>query len=185
MTEEVKNKIISAAESLLKDNEYKDISIRQVAVLSGISIGTFYRYINSKEELLEYLKIKFDQEVYNALLNQTKKKTSQEKIEIFFDTYINCITKYNYKFFIFFIPTLLEKQSFTSESNNLDLLRQYIKEACKNKKFNEEYSQDYIFRTLSSFFMGTIFNWCFSMGKSDLKNDFFSAFDTLINKFQN
>ena len=185
MTEQIKDKIISTAESLLKENEYKDISIRQVAVLSGISIGTFYRYINSKEELLEYLKTKFDQEVHDTLLNQTKEKTSQEKIKIFFDTYINCITKYNYKFFIFFIPSLLERQNFTSKSNNLDLLREYINEACENDKFNVNYPQDYIFRTLSSFFMGTVFNWCFSMGKSDLKHDFFPTFDTLINKFQN
>ena len=71
MTKKTKDKIIFTAESLLESNEYKDISIREVAFLSGISIGTFYRYMNSKEELLEQLKIKFDQKVYNTLLKQT------------------------------------------------------------------------------------------------------------------
>ena len=56
MTKKTKDKIILTAESLLKNNEYKDISIRDVALLSGISIGTFYRYMNSKEELLEYFR---------------------------------------------------------------------------------------------------------------------------------
>ena len=185
MTKKTKDKIILTAESLLKNNEYKDISIRDVALLSGISIGTFYRYMNSKEELLEYLKKKFDQEVYSTLLKQTKQKNPQEKISIFFDTYINCITKYNYKFFVFFIPSLLEKQDFISQSKNLCLLRQYIEEAYENEIFNKEYSKNYIFRTLLSFFMGTIFNWCFSMGKLDMKEDFFPNFNTLINKFKN
>ncbi|ACZ10350.1 Bacterial regulatory proteins, tetR family [Sebaldella termitidis] len=185
MTKKTKDKIIFTAESLLESNEYKDISIREVAFLSGISIGTFYRYMNSKEELLEQLKIKFDQKVYNTLLKQTKGKNPIEKILIFFDTYINYITKYNYKFFVFFIPTLLEKQDFISQSKNLCLLKQYIEEAYESDGFNDIYSQDYIFRTLSSFFIGTIFNWCFSMGKSDMKKDFFSNFDTLISKFKN
>ena len=124
MTKKTKDKIIFTAESLLESNEYKDISIREVAFLSGISIGTFYRYMNSKEELLEQLKIKFDQKVYNTLLKQTKGKNPIEKILIFFDTYINYITKYNYKFFVFFIPTLLEKQEFIYQSKNLCLLKQ-------------------------------------------------------------
>ena len=181
----IKNKIISTTESLFKNNEYGDISIRQVASLSGISIGTFYRCINSKEELLELLNIKLNQKVYNDLLNLTKDKNSLEKIRIFFDTYINYITEYNYKFFSLFISLALENQNLIFSSKTLDLLKKYVKEAYENNDFNKNYSEEHILKSFSAFFLGIILNWCFSMGKSDMKKDFFSNFDTLISKFKN
>ena len=148
----IKNKIISTTESLFKNNEYGDISIRQVASLSGISIGTFYRCINSKEELLELLNIKLNQKVYNDLLNLTKDKNSLEKIRIFFDTYINYITEYNYKFFSLFISLALENQNLIFSSKTLDLLKKYVKEAYENNDFNKNYSEEHILKSFSAFF---------------------------------
>ncbi len=179
----IKNKIISTTESLFKNNEYGDISIRQVASLSGISIGTFYRCINSKEELLELLNIKLNQKVYNDLLNLTKDKNSLEKIRIFFDTYINYITEYNYKFFSLFISLALENQNLIFSSKTLDLLKKYVKEAYENNDFNKNYSEEHILKSFSAFFLGIILNWCFSMGKSDIKNDFSPTFCILVDRF--
>lgn len=180
----IKDRILTTTESLFKDNHYEDISIRQIVSLSGISIGAFYRYINSKEELLEYLSVKFNQEIQDSLLKQTKNKNSLEKIYTFFDIYINRIIKYNYKYSCSFISLELEKQSMIFSSGVLTHLKKYVKEAYDNSYFSKKYPEDQIFSTFSSFFMGTVLNWCFSTGKSDLKHDFFKTFNILIDKFK-
>lgn len=181
---EIRNKIISTAESLFKNSDYEDISIRQVASLSEISIGAFYRCINSKEELFEHLYTKFRQDMHETLSELTKDKNPLENIQIFFDTYINYIIKYNYKFSSFFITLALEKPNMILSSENSVILNQYIKEAFEDNIFNEEFSQEHISNSLITLFMGSVLNWCFSMGKSNIKNDFSSAFYILIDKFR-
>lgn len=59
-TDSKKKEIIAIALSCLKDSSCKDLSIRQICAKGNISIGTFYHYFKTKEELLTAIMLKYD-----------------------------------------------------------------------------------------------------------------------------
>ena len=59
------NKILDVADKILREEGYKELSVRKVANLCGIAVGTFYLYFPSKDDL-----------VANAILRSWKKVLS-------------------------------------------------------------------------------------------------------------
>ncbi|HUH52731.1 MAG TPA: TetR/AcrR family transcriptional regulator [Microbacteriaceae bacterium] len=49
--EKRRRKILDTAYELLKDSEYDQIQIRDVAAAAGVALGTLYRYFSSKDQL--------------------------------------------------------------------------------------------------------------------------------------
>ncbi len=182
---ELKNKIITIAEEVFRENDYQDISIRDVSHLAGISVGSFYRYIGSKEELFRIFHYKLGEQIEEILSKKAPNKTGIEKIDFLFDTYINLILEHDYKFTAFFLALSLEKKEFISPPGILhSFLKDYVGEAFIHGEFNDRYNLDYIFKTLFSSIRGTVFDWCICKGNSDLKNNFKQTFNILINEFR-
>lgn len=50
-----RQRILDAAKSLLKVNDYESIQIRDVAAEANVALGTLYRYFSSKEHLYAYV----------------------------------------------------------------------------------------------------------------------------------
>ncbi|MFJ6415591.1 TetR/AcrR family transcriptional regulator [Paeniglutamicibacter sp. NPDC091659] len=50
-----RQRILDAARSLLKVNDYESIQIRDVAAEANVALGTLYRYFSSKEHLYAYV----------------------------------------------------------------------------------------------------------------------------------
>jgi AcrR family transcriptional regulator len=46
-----RQRIVDAARSLLEEQEYEQIQIRDVAATAGVALGTLYRYFSSKDHL--------------------------------------------------------------------------------------------------------------------------------------
>ena len=183
--DELKNKIITIAEGLFRENNYKDVSIREISNLAGISIGSFYRHIGSKEKLFELFHYKLKNDLTNTIIIKTSNQIGIKKIEVLLDTYIDIILEYGYKCTALFLILSLEKKAFSTPPKTLyTFLRNYVDEAAKNGEFNENYDTDYIFKALYSSIRGTVFDWCTYKGTSDLKGDFLLTFDILINKFK-
>ena len=75
-----KTKIIEAAEELFLTNDFKDISIRKICTLAGVSYGSFYHQIKSKENLLVMIRENAVKEGEKIFLKEMENKSS---IEIF------------------------------------------------------------------------------------------------------
>lgn len=48
---ETKQKILDVANALIMEKEYEEITMAEIALAAGVSIGGLYHYFNSKEEL--------------------------------------------------------------------------------------------------------------------------------------
>ena len=181
----IKNKIISITESLFIENGYDDVRIREISALAEISIGSFYRYFESKEELFKLFHHKIREQIIDIITVEITNKNGIDKMKILFNTYVDFILKYGYKFISFFISLTLEKNSFMSPPKTLHTFLQcYIDEAVQNSELDDKYNSDYIFETLISTFEGSVFNWCISKGETDLKDNFMLTFNILINEFK-
>ena len=60
LSEEKKNRIVEKCYDLFIDLPYEEITIREIVKSVGISIGSFYKYFDDKEDLYLYLMVKIE-----------------------------------------------------------------------------------------------------------------------------
>ena len=53
MGSNTKEKILAAAEKLFVENDHEEISVRKICSVAGVSNGSFYHHIGSKENLFK------------------------------------------------------------------------------------------------------------------------------------
>lgn len=80
--EQRRDDILSAARSLLVEKGYYNISMRQIANLSELGVGTIYSYFSSKEEIYAYLSEEVFEIIFQLLLSAEESTDSPvEKIK--------------------------------------------------------------------------------------------------------
>lgn len=83
LKDEVRERILSEALKEFKEKSFKDVSIRSIAKKSNTSVGNFYKYFQSKDDLYENI----IGDVYGKLMdyiNQFNKVKLNEKSEVIF-----------------------------------------------------------------------------------------------------
>jgi AcrR family transcriptional regulator len=61
-----RERLVQAADKLFRDRGYKEVSVPAIAQAAGVSIGTFYRYFENKEELFTLLLSRVFWSMYQA-----------------------------------------------------------------------------------------------------------------------
>ena len=183
---ETKNKIITAAEELFKEKDYEDITIREICQLADISIGAFYRHMESKEKVFKAFHVKLGAEVMTKVLERTDNKSPVEKIIIIINIYLDLILRNGYKFVKYFLSLSLDNEAFASAPGALNtFLKVYINEAFESGEFKTEYDIEYVYRAFSSTLRGATFDWCLNAGKNDLYTEYSATLRILLDEFMN
>ncbi|GFN34988.1 TetR/AcrR family transcriptional regulator [Tepidimicrobium xylanilyticum] len=77
---EKRNKIIDAAYDLFIENDYKDVSIRNITNKAGISIGSFYQYFYDKDDLYLYIMTEIEKKIYARHKERTEQYLTDPEI---------------------------------------------------------------------------------------------------------
>lgn len=67
LIEDPKNLILEQARTILEKEGYAKLNMRQIAKLSGVSVGTVYNYFPTKKDLVIFLMIEHWERYYNRL----------------------------------------------------------------------------------------------------------------------
>ena len=67
-----KEKILSAAEKLFMENDHEDVSVRRICAAAGVSNGSFYHHIGSKENLIKMIYYSSDEMGIKIFLQKSK-----------------------------------------------------------------------------------------------------------------
>lgn len=180
-----KTKIIEAAEELFLTNDFKDISIRKICTLAGVSYGSFYHQIKSKENLLVMIRENAVKEGEKIFLKEMENKSPVEKIIFISNLYIDYIIRYGYKVSGYFMVLVVENPLFASPPGALRFLPELINEAIAAKEFDSKHDVGYIYRAILSVLRGSVFEWCANKGENDLKADVSKTFSFLIDNLRN
>lgn len=180
-----KEKILKAAQKLFSENDFDQVSIKQVCELANVSNGSFYHQIGSKENLIRELYLSICEKAITKLVKIIKGKNSIEKILALVEVHVEYTLLYKYKFSKQLFLLSLRSENPESEPNILyDFLEQYIAEAFQEGLFSEDYNKEHILMTLISVMNGFSYEWCVTDGKLDLKEKVFSAITFLIEKYK-
>jgi TetR/AcrR family fatty acid metabolism transcriptional regulator len=84
---ETKNRIYDAAIDLMDRKGFENITIADISKEAGVSVGAFYHYFNSKDDILAEIFQRADEYFSTEVVSGLKKKSTPEQIVEYFDHY--------------------------------------------------------------------------------------------------
>mgnify|MGYP002869022502 CR=1 FL=1 len=94
---ETKQRLLDAADALVKEKGFDDMSVDDIVTACGVAKGTFYHYFESKADLLVYL----TRAPYDELKRKfaaTEGKPYLERLRAFMREWFRMVEKYNLHF---------------------------------------------------------------------------------------
>jgi TetR/AcrR family fatty acid metabolism transcriptional regulator len=164
---DTRNRIYSAAIELMEHKGFENITIAEISRKSNVSVGAFYHYFESKNDILAEIFRKADDFFSTEVVGIIEGKPTSEKITEFFIQYAKFnaangvdTTKHLFspdvKFFI--------KKNRPMHS----LLAGIIREGQERGELRNDMTAEELERDLAVMGWGTIFEWNLRDGKFDL-----------------
>ena len=171
---------------LMEKYGFNEMTIQDIHKKAGISVGTFYHYYNTKEDVFFELYRKadefFEKEVIPHLEQDTR--TFTEKVILFFKYY----AQFNETHGIEFSKHLYSPKNtmFIKENRFMvTLLRDLIEAGQNSGEFTGTWSAREIANYLFIFSRGLIFDWCIHDGTYDLSETIIPDMKMLMTIFMN
>lgn len=103
LIDDPRNLILGQARTFLEKEGYAKFNIRQIAKLSGVSVGTVYNYFPTKKDLVTYLMIEYWDRYYDRLDEIDREEKNfyvklgriYEELTVFVDTFKEVWLKVN------------------------------------------------------------------------------------------
>lgn len=184
--EETKNKIVKATMEIMEKSGFNNMTIQEINERAGVSVGTFYHYFKTKEDVFYELYRKadnyFEEEVERRLY--AKDLTTRERIVYYFSLY----AQFNHHNGLEYIRQLYNTNNkfFIAKGRYMnDLLQKIVLEGMVKGEITKEMSPEDVTNQLFMLARGIVFDWCLHEGDYDLEQVMTSYFGRIIPTFQN
>ena len=177
--EATRMRIFCAARDLLRKLEYERITIKDIVSRAKVSVGTFYLYFHTKEEIFFEMHQESDKFFVSELLPTLNGKTTEEKVLAFFDFYARLFLRSGG------LP--LVKGMFSPNNKCLlrdapgsipRMLRDIFMEGVRRGDLQDDMTPD----KAASFFLMTVRGLLFSWGVSDGEYDLVATMNAFVRK---
>ncbi len=167
--EATKEKIIQATMALMEKFGFADMTIQDIHKKAGISVGTFYHYYSTKEDVFFELYRKADEYFKKEVLPDLEEgnRSCVEKIILFFKHY----GVFNESHGIEFSKHLYSpnnKMFIDQDRFMISLLLNIVKEGQESGEISQARDAEDIMKFLLIFSRGLIFDWCIHDGDYNL-----------------
>lgn len=159
--------IYNAAMSLVEKEGFKNITVRKICEKAGVSIGSFYNYFNSKEDILNEIFKKADNFFLNVVANNLDGENAKEKIVKFFIYYAEYCKR----------DKLDQLKQIYNTSNPMfikkgrpmqEVLKKVVEEGIEKGELITDMTPDEVVKFFFIALRGVIFDWCLHDGSYDL-----------------
>jgi len=177
--QKTKEKIYKTSIKLFRSKGFDNVTIKEIALSANISVGLFYNYYKSKNDILNQQFIIAD-EIFNEFMkNGVKGNTVKEKIKSYMIFYIDFVINQPYDFTKILYNnnnTLFIKKGRSMQT----LLDPILEEGFRNKEITVDMKISEINEYLYQAMRGLIFHWCLHNGNFDLHQRAEKYLDLLI-----
>lgn len=179
-----KNRVYKIAIELMEKKGYDNIKIEDICGAAGVSVGSFYNYFKSKNDILIEIYKRADEYFHDEVVAKLISIHSLDKIVEYFDYY----AKYNESVGIDTMKQLYNSNNklFVNKGRYMQTLLQDIiqkgqekNEICKN--MSPEEITEYLFITAR----GITYDWCLHDGQYSLGESMHNFIKRLIIIFRN
>ena len=164
---ETKNRIYETGVELMELKGFDNITIDEISKKAGVSVGAFYHYFKSKEDILYKLFENADEFMEGKAIDTIQGVTATAKILSFFE--------YLAKLYIFYgidvVKALFKTQTnlfLCKTSIRFVTLKNIVDVGIEQGELDPGFSAEDTTKFLFTGARGVALNWCFDNGKFDL-----------------
>jgi len=164
-----KNKLYQSAASLIEKYGYDNVTIEDICRKSGVSVGAFYHYYNSKTDIIVEFFRQID-DYYMETVTPELKGNASENIDVFFRHY----AKFHVDQGIDHTSRILrvEGDFFLDKTRYMyTKLHELVGDAKQEGLFNKDTNSEQIVDYFVVIARGLLFDWALSHGKHDLSGN--------------
>ncbi len=164
---DTKNRIYAASIELMEHKGFENITIAEISKKAHVSVGAFYHYFTSKNDILAEVFKKADDFFSTAVVKKLEGQTTKEKIVTFFSEY----AKFNNGNGVATTKHLFnpEVKFFIKKNRPMHaVLRDILREGQDKGEVRTDITPEELERHLFVLGWGTIFEWNLFNGKFDL-----------------
>jgi AcrR family transcriptional regulator len=174
-----KDRIYSAAIELMDRKGFENITIADISKEAGVSVGAFYHYFTSKNDILAEIFRKADEYFSTQVIDGLKGKSIPEKIVEYFDHY----AKFNVSSGVELTQQLFNpkiKFFLKKDRPMLTILADLIQEGQEKKEIRADEDPEELSRLLFVMARGVVFEWSLYDGSYDLEATMHKYIETLV-----
>lgn len=167
-----KEKLIKAAEILLKDNSFENISVEDITKYADTAKGTFYIYFKKKEDVIYEIGYAAFRLLAEKVENM-KERPVEQKVYAYFEGSLLLIEKFGINLCRQWIkdvinPNEMENTEYTKWHFDTDVFRKILKEAVIKGELKHDTPVDMTAYLIISQIYGMMICWCMSDSEFEL-----------------
>lgn len=164
--QKTKEKLYKTSIKLFRSKGFDNVTIQDIAKAANVSVGLFYNYYKSKNDILNQKFIMAD-EIFKKFVENIQGSTEKEKIKNYMLFYIDFVKDHPFDF----VKVLYNNNNslFIKEGRAMQtLLDPLIDAGIKNGEITTSMSIKEINEFLYQAMRGLIFHWCLHNGSFDI-----------------
>ncbi len=165
---QTKEKIYKTAFALMGKKGFNNISIEDISQKAGVSVGSFYYYYKSKNDILYEVYTRAD-DYFRIMITKLKTDNSLDRIVEYFQIYARYLMQSNIEFTKHLYST--ENKFFLNKNRfMLTALQEIIKEGQEKGEITLDIQPKEIADYLFLVARGVIFDWCLQEGEYNVED---------------
>lgn len=176
---ETKNRIYNAAIDLMDRKGFEKLTIVDISKKAGVSVGAFYHYFKSKNDILAEIFRKADEYFSTQVISSLNKKSIPDQIIEYFDYY----AKFNVSSGVEMTQQLFNpkiKFFIKKDRPMLTILQDLIRKGQEKKEIRADIGLEELTRFLFVLARGVVFEWSLYEGRYDLEATMHKYIETLV-----
>jgi len=176
---ETKDRIYSAAIELMDRDGFENITIADISKMAGVSVGAFYHYFTSKNDILAEIFRKADEYFSTQVIAGLKSGSVPERIIEYFDHY----AKFNVRSGMELTQQLFNpkiKFFIKKDRPMLTILDDLIQEGQQKREIRADDDPEELSRFLFVMARGIVFEWSVYDGSYDLEAQMHKYMECLV-----
>jgi AcrR family transcriptional regulator len=166
--EETRLRIYTSAIELMEENGFGNFTIEDISKRAGVSVGAFYHYFDSKNDILADIFYRADDYFTTQVVGSLNNRSIPEQIINYFDHYakfnVDCGVETTQRIFNPKIKFFIEE-----ERPMLKILEDLIHKGQEKNEIRGDTDVNELVRFLLSMARGVVFDWSLCDGNYDLE----------------
>lgn len=176
--EKTKEKIYNTSIKLFRSKGFEHVTIQDIAKSANVSVGSFYNYYKSKNDILNEQFILADV-VFKDFANNLQGESAKKKIKAYMLFYIDFVNNHPFDFIKILYTnnnTLFIKEGRAMQTLLDPILEDGIKKGEISVSMSTSEINEYLYQSMR----GLVFHWCLYNGSFDLHERADKYLDLLI-----
>ena len=154
-----KQALLDAAAALFREKKIADVGVREISAAAGVTTGTFYHYFESKDDILDALYQKRDQQFEVIFEELYAKPPYTDGIVRFFEENLSALVETDGIDFTMHRMFVMRKKS-DPDMNLTKGMEKLIELAKKNGEIAPAYDSKETAEFFFMLFRGVVYDWC-------------------------